>query len=79
MRDRKIPIVVTTQAPNGIATMDINKPGILAEKLGAIPARDMSMESMTVKLAWLLGKRVAYEDIKQRMMVSLRGEIRQSD
>ena len=55
--------------------MDINTPGKLARKLGAIPAKDMSMESMTVKLAWLLGKNVPYKEIKRRMRKSLRGEI----
>jgi hypothetical protein len=34
--------------------MDINDPGRYAvEKFNAIPAHDMSIESMTVKLAWL--------------------------
>jgi L-asparaginase len=73
---KEIPIVVTTQAPDGIASMDINTPGILAYKLGAIPARDMSMESMTVKLAWLLGKGTPYSAMREQMTMPYRGEIR---
>ena len=76
LRDREIPIVVTTQAPDGVASMDINSPGMLAYSLGAIPARDMSMESMTVKLAWLLGKKIPYDLMREQMMQPFRGEIR---
>lgn len=76
LRRRKIPIIVTTQAPDGVASMDINTPGKEARKLGAIPARDMSMESMTVKMAWLLGLDLPYDEIRRRMGESLRGEIK---
>ncbi len=50
-----IPVFVTTQAPNGTATMDVNEPGqnLLDNKL-VIPAYDMSIESQTTKLMWLL-------------------------
>lgn len=76
LRDKEIPIVVTTQAPDGIASMDINHPGMLAYSLGAIPAKDMSMESMTVKLAWLLGKKIPYDLMREQMTTPFRGEIR---
>jgi len=75
LREQRIPIVVTTQAPDGVASMDINDPGILAFDLGAIPAWDMSIEAMTVKLAWLLGRRFPYEEVKTLMLKSFRGEI----
>ena len=68
--------MVTTQAPDGIASMDINNPGNLARELGAIPAHDMSMESMTVKLAWLLAQKKSYQEIRELMVHSFRGEIR---
>ena len=75
LRDNKIPIVVTTQAPDGIATMNMNEPGVLAHKLGAIPAYDMSMEAMVTKLSWLLAQNCSYEEIQQLMLTSFRGEI----
>lgn len=75
LREKEIPIVVTTQAPDGVASMDINEPGVEAVKLGAIPAHDMSMESMSVKLAWLLGRKLPYEVIREQMVQSIRGEI----
>ena len=76
LRRKKIPIIVTTQAPDGIASMDINTPGKEARKLGAIPAHDMSMESMTVKLAWLLGIGLPYDEIRRRMGEAIHGEIK---
>jgi L-asparaginase len=75
LREKQVPIVVTTQAPDGVASMKINEPGQLALSLGAIPAWDMSMESMVAKLAWLLGNGYGYEDIRRLMVTSLRGEI----
>ena len=75
LHDRGIPIVITTQAPDGVASMDVNEPGKLAFDLGAIPAWDMSMEAMTVKLAWLLGRQFPYGEMRTLMLKSFRGEI----
>ncbi|MEI7562543.1 MAG: hypothetical protein WCJ39_02230 [bacterium] len=42
----------------------------------AIPAHDMSIESITTKLGWLLAQNCTYEQIKQKMLEDLHGEIR---
>jgi len=74
--EKEIPIVITTQASNGKASMEINSPGKYAkDKLKAIPAHDMSIESMTIKLSWLLGQGCSYEEICKQMTRSIRGEI----
>jgi len=75
LRDNKIPIVVTTQAPDGVANMAMNTPGVMARELGAIPAHDMSMESMVTKLSLLIANKYSYPAIQQLMITSLRGEI----
>jgi len=80
LKEEKIPIVVTTQAPNGNSNFQVNEPGQhLKEKELAIPAYDMSIESQTTKLAWLLAKKVkgklSYEDIKREMVTDYHGEI----
>jgi len=75
LKGRAIPIVVTTQSSKGVSSMDINPSGIEAYKMGAIPAWDMSIEAMTVKLGWLLGQKVKYEHIRGQMLVPVRGEI----
>lgn len=75
LKDHKIPIVVTTQAPDGVASMNINEPGVLAKELGAIPAFDMSIEAMTIKLSWLIANGYSYEQIQKLMLTSFRGEI----
>jgi L-asparaginase len=75
LREKEIPIVITTQAAEGVASMDVNDPGKIAFELGAIPAWDMSLEAMTIKLAWLLGKGFPYREMKTLMLHSHRGEI----
>ncbi len=75
LQAKGIPIVVTTQAPDGVATMDVNNPGMIAYELGAIPAWDMSIEAMTVKLAWLLGRKFPYDEMRTLMNQPFRGEI----
>jgi L-asparaginase len=76
LKKKKIPIVVTTQAPSGVSNFQVNETGqYLIEHDLAIPAYDMSIESMTVKLAWLLAQKIKYEDIKQKMIEDMHGEI----
>jgi len=76
LKKNNIPIVVTTQAPNGIASFQVNDSGkMLKDKDLAIPAFDMSIESITTKLAWLLAQNFSYEQIKNKMLEDLHGEI----
>ncbi|MGD0510811.1 MAG: asparaginase [Candidatus Micrarchaeaceae archaeon] len=76
LKEKQIPIIVTSQAPSGVASFQVNEPGrILKDNDLAIPAYDMSMESMTTKLAWLLAQKCSYEQIKIRMLEDLHGEI----
>jgi L-asparaginase len=77
LKDKRIPVIVTTQAPNGNSTFDVNQPGMELKKRDlAIPAFDMSIESITTKLMWLLGQGIPYEEIKAKMHEDLHGEIR---
>ena len=76
LKEKKIPIMVTTQAPSGVASFQVNETGLyLKEHSLAIPAHDMSIESMTTKLGWLLAQESSYEQIKQKMIEDLHGEI----
>ena len=76
LKKKKIPIIVTTQVPNGLANFQVNETGLyLKEHDLAIPAYDMSIESMTTKLGWLLAQKFDYEQIKQKMIEDLHGEI----
>lgn len=80
LKQKQIPIVVTTQAPNGNSNFQVNEPGQhLKEKGLAIPAYDMSIESQTTKLAWLLAKKskgdMDYRELINQMTTDLRGEI----
>ena len=76
LKEKQIPIIVTTQAPSGVASMQVNETGVyLRENDLAIPAHDMSIESITTKLGWLLGQKKSYGDIKSIMVQDLHGEI----
>lgn len=76
LKEKQIPIVVTTQAPGGVANFQVNENGqYLREQDLAIPAYDMSMEAMTTKLAWLLAQNCSYDQVKQKMLEDLHGEI----
>jgi L-asparaginase len=80
LKNKEIPVVITTQAPNGNSNLQVNEPGqeIKRKKL-AIPAYDMSIESQTTKLAWLLAqkkdKKINYEQLCKDMTANMRGEV----
>jgi len=76
LKEKQIPVIVTTQAPGGISNFQVNESGqYLAVNDLAIPAHDMSMEAMTTKMAWLLAQNLDYETIKAKMVDNLHGEI----
>ena len=80
LKDREIPIIITTQAPNGNSNFQVNEPGqAIAKGKLAIPAFDMSIESQTTKLAWLLAKKdkgeIGYKQLCEEMINNIRGEV----
>lgn len=80
LKGREIPLVVTTQAPNGNSNFQVNEPGkMLKDNKLAIPAYDMSIEAQTTKLAWLLAKKekgvINYDQLCVEMVRDIRGEI----
>lgn len=76
LRSNNIPVIITTQAPNGFANMAVNEPGkkLIDEDL-AIPAFDMSIETITIKLSWLLAQKHSFESLKVNMLKNLKGEL----
>jgi L-asparaginase len=80
LKNKEIPIVITTQAPNGNSNFQVNEPGQkIKERDLAIAAFDMSIESQTAKLAWLLAKRekreITYNQLCVDMTLDMRGEV----
>lgn len=74
-REKQVPVVVTTQCPDGATMIGVNPPGQKALDIGIIPALDMSMEAMTTKLMWLLGQGLSLGEVKAMMKTNLAGEI----
>ncbi|MCL2338829.1 MAG: asparaginase domain-containing protein [Proteobacteria bacterium] len=75
LAEKKIPIAVTTQISAGVASMDVNEPGIAAAQHGAIPTYDMNIESMSAKMAYLIGEGIPYGEFKKEMLRNYKGEI----
>ena len=75
LRDKKIPLAVTTQANDSVASMDIYEPSILAKELGAIPCYDMTIESVVAKMSWLLGNGNSYEKIQKLLPKAVKDEV----
>ncbi len=80
LKSKEIPIVITTQAPNGNSNFQVNDPGkMLKDNALAIPAYDMSVEAQTTKLAWLMAKKnkglLNYEQLCEEMTNDIRGEV----
>lgn len=73
-RSKKVPVVVTTQC-RGSTVMGLNDPGLKALEAGVIQAFDMSMESMSTKLMWMLAQNTPYEQFKELFHTSMAGEI----
>jgi L-asparaginase len=80
LKGANVPLVITTQAPNGNSNFQVNEPGeYLRKNELAIPAFDMSIEAQTTKLGWLLAKKnkgeLTYPQICEQMVNDIRGEI----
>lgn len=80
LKAREIPLVVSTQAPNGNSNFQVNESGeYLRTHQLAIPAYDMSIEAQTAKLGWLLAKKsknhLTYQQVCDEMVNDIRGEI----
>lgn len=76
MSEKEIPLAIISQPFQGKTTMNDYKPGILAKELGGIPAYDMSTEALTVKLGWLIGQKLSYKEIRNKLLKNIRNEIK---
>ncbi len=74
-KEKKVPVVVTTQCPGGATLLGVDSVGLEAIKRGVIQVFDMSMECMSTKLMWLLGQGTPYGNIKERMQFNMLGEV----
>jgi L-asparaginase len=73
-REKKVPVIVTTQC-RGSTVLGLNDPGLKALQAGVIQAFDMSMESMSTKLMWMLRQNIDYAKFKETFHHNMSGEI----
>ncbi len=74
-REKKVPIVVTSQCLHGMTKMEEYDVGKKALELGAIEGHDQSLEMLAVKLMWAL-KHHGYEEIKEVINTNFVGELK---
>jgi len=72
--EKEIPVVVTTQC-RGSTILGLNDPGLKALEAGVIQAFDMSMESMSAKLMWMIRQAYPYKEFKANFHKNMCGEI----
>lgn len=72
-----IPVFITSQNPFGEVDMTLYEVGQKAMKAGAIPCKDMPLETAIVKLMWIMGNfGKDAKTIKDLMLKNFAGEIR---
>ncbi|KAL8436513.1 hypothetical protein ACSSS7_001676 [Eimeria intestinalis] len=70
-----IAIVASTQCQRGATNLLIYENGVWISSLGVICARDMTLEAITAKLYYLMGKGVTGKRLKELMESNMRGEV----
>ncbi len=74
-KEKKVPVIVTTQCPGGATVMGMNDVGLKALETGVVQAFDMCMEAMSTKLMWLIAQNTPYDQIKEEMEKNMVGEV----
>jgi len=72
---KRVPVLITTQCPGGATVLGVNDVGLKALEAGGIQAFDMSMESMTTKMMWLIKQGTPFDEFGKKMHENLAGEI----
>ncbi|OEH78430.1 putative L-asparaginase [Cyclospora cayetanensis] len=73
--DSGIAVVASNQCQKGATNLLIYENGVWISSLGVICARDMTLEAITAKLYYLMGKGISGRRLKELMEVSMRGEV----
>ena len=72
---RGIVVVAASQCQRGTVDLDAYEVGRRLLELGVVSAGDMTTESVVTKMAYLFGRGLSPNDIKQAMVTDLRGEL----
>ena len=74
-----VEIVVSSQVLRGAVELGVYETGSELKKLGLIDGCDMTIEACVTKLAYLMGKGLKSDDLKQAFESDLRGEVSRRD
>lgn len=75
LRDRGVPVVITSQAPRGGVDLSRYEGGAAAAALGAISGGSMTFEAASTKLMWVLSQTQNLGEVHQKMQTDLSGEL----
>lgn len=67
-------VVIVSQCRKGFVRSSYSS-SVELKKLGAILAEDMTIETVIAKVSYILGKGYKGEDIQEKMLSNLRGDI----
>jgi glutamyl-tRNA(Gln) amidotransferase subunit D len=68
-------VVMTSQCISGRVNMNVYRPGVELLDMGVVSCEDMLAETALVKLMWLLANAKTTDEVREKMPVSLVGEI----
>ncbi len=72
---KKIPVVVTSQCINGGTALGTYETGLAMKEAGVAEAVDQLTEAVFVKLMWLLGRGLEYEEVKKLISTEMKGDM----
>ena len=73
--DKKIPVIITSQAKRGRIHLESYECGRMAKKAGAVSSLDMTFEAAIMKFQYLLSRKISVENLEQWFHKNLAGEI----
>jgi glutamyl-tRNA(Gln) amidotransferase subunit D len=70
-----IVVAMTSQCISGRVDMNVYRPGVKMLEMGVVPCEDMIPETALVKMMWLLANTKRIEDVREKMVQNIIGEI----
>jgi len=74
-KEKKIPVLISTQCPIGTTVLEKYSLGKKALDYNAIETYDMSIEATITKAMWMLSANISYEKFKEEFQKNVAGEI----
>ncbi len=74
-KEKRVPVVVTTQCPGAATRLRDSETGLKMLKKGVVEVLDMVTDCAFAKMMWLLSQKISYEKFKYDFRRNMVGEI----